>query len=87
MQMLQDKLDVLTGMPYLALQDSWSRIVMPVWNLYSELFGSGITDVNKPKSKVGFVMGSFFMIRRQVFEEIGTYRIEQLGKKSKKTGL
>jgi chlorobactene glucosyltransferase len=74
MQMLQDKLDVLTGMPYLALQDSWSRIVMPVWNLYSELFGSGITDVNKPKSKVGFVMGSFFMIRRQVFEEIGTYR-------------
>ncbi|HKI07967.1 MAG TPA: glycosyltransferase, partial [Nitrososphaeraceae archaeon] len=26
MQMLQDKLDVLTGMPYLALQDSWSRI-------------------------------------------------------------
>jgi len=74
MKMLQDKLDVLTGMPYLALRDPWSKIVMPVWNLYSEIFGSGMADVNRPKSEVAFVMGSFFMIRKQVFEEIGTYK-------------
>jgi chlorobactene glucosyltransferase len=74
MQMWQEKLDVLTGVPYFPLQDFWSKVVMPVWNLYSEIFGSGIADVNKPKSKVAFVMGSFFMIRRQVFEAIGTYQ-------------
>jgi glycosyltransferase involved in cell wall biosynthesis len=73
MRMIQDKLDVLTGVPYLALPDTWSRIVMPVWNLYSEIFGRGIADVNNPKCKAAFVMGSFFMIRRHVFEEIGTY--------------
>ena len=74
MRMIQDKLDVLTGVPYLALPDTWSRIVMPVWNLYSEIFGRGIADVNNPKCKASaFVMGSFFMIRRHVFEQIGTY--------------
>jgi cellulose synthase/poly-beta-1,6-N-acetylglucosamine synthase-like glycosyltransferase len=73
-QMLSDKLDALTGVPYLPLTDFWSKVVMPVWNLYSEVFDRGIADANDPQSKVAFVMGSFFMIRRVVFEEIGTFR-------------
>ena len=73
-QMLSDKLDALTGVPYLPLIDFWSKVVMPVWNLYSEVFDRGIADVNDPHSKVAFVMGSFFMIKREVFEAIGTYR-------------
>jgi glycosyltransferase involved in cell wall biosynthesis len=73
-QMLSDKLDTLTGVPYLPVIDFWSKVVMPVWNLYSEIFGRGIADVNNPESKVAFVMGSFFMIKRVVFEAIDTYR-------------
>lgn len=73
-QMLLDKLDALTGVPYLPLIDFWSKVVMPVWNLYSEVFDNGIADANDPESKVAFVMGSFFMIRKAVFEAIGTYR-------------
>jgi chlorobactene glucosyltransferase len=73
-QMLSDKLDALTGVPYVPLIDFWSKVVMPVWNLYSEVFDRGIADVNDPHSKVAFVMGSFFMIKREVFEAIGTYR-------------
>lgn len=73
-QMLSDKLDALTGVPYLPLIDFWSKVVMPVWNLYSEVFDRGIADVNDPHSRVAFVMGSFFMIKREVFEAIGTYR-------------
>ena len=73
-QMLSDKLDALTGVPYLPLIDFWSKVVMPVWNLYSEVFDRGIADVNDSHSKVAFVMGSFFMIKREVFEAIGTYR-------------
>jgi cellulose synthase/poly-beta-1,6-N-acetylglucosamine synthase-like glycosyltransferase len=72
-QMMVDKLDVLTGVPYLPLIDFWSKIVMPVWNLYSEVFGRGIGDANDPKSSVAFVMGSFFMVKRDVFMEVGTY--------------
>jgi chlorobactene glucosyltransferase len=72
-KMLSENLDVLTGVPYLPLKDFWSKTVMPVWNLYSEVFDHGIADVNNIKSKVAFVMGSFFLIKRAVFEEIGTY--------------
>ena len=43
---------------------------MPIWNLYSEVFNRGIADANDPRSKVAFVMGSFFMIKRAVFETI-----------------
>jgi chlorobactene glucosyltransferase len=73
-QMLSDKLDALTGVPYLPLIDFWSKVVMPVWNLYSEIFDRGIADANDPQSRVAFVMGSFFMIKRVVFEAIDTYK-------------
>ncbi len=73
-QMLSEKLDALTGVPYLPLLDFWSKVVMPVWNLYSEVFDRGIADANDPKSSVAFVMGSFFMIKRHVFEAIGDYK-------------
>jgi chlorobactene glucosyltransferase len=73
-QVLSDKLDALTGVPYLPLIDFWSKVVMPVWNLYSEIFDHGIADANDPKSRVAFVMGSFFMIKKEVFEAIGTYK-------------
>jgi chlorobactene glucosyltransferase len=73
-QMLLDKLDALTGVPYLPLIDFWSKAVMPVWNLFSVIFGRGIAEANDPESKVAFVMGSFFMIRKAIFEEIGTFR-------------
>jgi chlorobactene glucosyltransferase len=73
-QMLADKLDALTGVPYLPLIDFWSKVVMPVWNLYSEVFDHGIADANDPESRVAFVMGSFFMIKKVVFEAIDTYK-------------
>jgi len=73
-QMMSENLDVLTGVPYFPLRDFWSRVVMPVWNLYSEIFGRGIADVNDPRSSVAFVMGSFFMIKRSIFERVGTYK-------------
>jgi chlorobactene glucosyltransferase len=72
-EMLSENLDVLTGVPYLPLRDFWSRVVMPVWNLFSEVFDRGIADVNNSNSKVAFVMGSYFLIKRSTFVEIGTY--------------
>jgi chlorobactene glucosyltransferase len=73
-QMLLDKLDTFTGVAYPPLIDFWSKVVMPVWNLFSVIFDQGIAEANDPESNVAFVMGSFFMIRRVVFEEIGTFQ-------------
>jgi chlorobactene glucosyltransferase len=73
-QTILDKLDTFTGVAYLPLIDFWSKVVMPVWNLFSVIFDRGIAEANDPESNVAFVMGSFFMIRRVVFEEIGTFQ-------------
>ena len=72
--MQTENLDVLTGVPYLGLCDFWSKIVMPLWNLFTDIFGRGMAEMNKPKSKVAYLMGSFFIIKRQVFENVGTFQ-------------
>jgi hypothetical protein len=53
-------LDVLIGIPSIDLRDFWSKIIIPVWDLVSVLFGVNIADVNNQKSKVAYLMGSFF---------------------------
>jgi chlorobactene glucosyltransferase len=72
--MYKENLDVLTGVPHLELPDFWSKIAVPLWFLFTEIFRSGIADVNNPKSNVAYVMGSFFIIKRRIFEELGTFR-------------
>lgn len=72
---MQDQaLDVLTGIGFIELRDFWSKVTMPLWNLFSILLGSDTGAMNDPKSKVAYLVGSFFLIRRQVLEEIGTFR-------------
>jgi glycosyltransferase involved in cell wall biosynthesis len=68
----QEELDALTGLPYLPVRDFWSKIIEPLWNILIVL-GPSIPKVNDPKSKQMLVMGSFFMIKKYVYEGIGTY--------------
>jgi hypothetical protein len=67
-------LDILTGFPHLRLQDFWSKLVNPVWNLIGNLFGYNLLDINNPKSDAANLMGCFIVIKRKTFEEIGTYQ-------------
>src|SRR5215210_6298607 len=72
--MQKQNLDVLSGIPSIDLRDFWSKIIIPLWDLVSVLFGVNIADVNNPKSKVAYLMGSFFLIHKTVFEEVGTFQ-------------
>jgi glycosyltransferase involved in cell wall biosynthesis len=72
--MQRENLQVLTGIPFLELRDFWSKIVMPLWNLFYEILGSNPSEINNPKSKVGYLMGSFFIIYKEIFEDVGTFR-------------
>jgi chlorobactene glucosyltransferase len=72
--MQDQELDVLTGIGFIELRDFWSKVTMPLWNLFSILLGLNTGAMNDPKSKVAYLVGSFFLIRRQVLEEIGTFR-------------
>jgi glycosyltransferase involved in cell wall biosynthesis len=74
--MQKQNLDVLTGIPSIGkVHDFWSRLILPLWTLVSILFGVNNTaEVNNPKSKFAYLMGSFFIVKRKVFEGIGTFK-------------
>jgi len=72
--MQKENLDVLTGLPFIELRDFWSKITMPLWNHFSILLGANTGAMNNPKSKVAYLMGSFFLIRKKVIEEVGSFR-------------
>ena len=72
--MQKKDLDVLTGIPHIELRDFWSKITMPVWNHFSILLGANTACMNNPKCKAAYLNGSFIMINRKVFEEVGTYQ-------------
>lgn len=72
--MLSQKLDVITGDPFIELRDFWSKISMPLWRLMSFTLGKDVKDVNNPKSKVALLIGCFVMIKREIFDGIGTFK-------------
>jgi chlorobactene glucosyltransferase len=70
----KENLDVLTGVGLIELRDFWSKITMPLWNHFSILLGANTGAMNNPKSKVAYIVGGFFLIRKKVLEEIGTFQ-------------
>ena len=72
-QMLSKKQDVITGYPHFVLKDFWSKISIPLWKLMSFTFQDDASHVNDSNSKVAYLMGCFFMIKKQVLIEIGSF--------------
>ena len=72
--MINEDLDVLTGYPFTELRDFWSKITIPLWKLMYITFGKNASNVNNPKSKIAYLMGCFFIIKRNIFENLGTFR-------------
>jgi cellulose synthase/poly-beta-1,6-N-acetylglucosamine synthase-like glycosyltransferase len=72
--MQKENLDVLTGIPSSEkLNRFWSKIIIPAWDFINILFKVGSADVNDSKSKVAYLMGSFFLIKRETFVNLGTF--------------
>jgi hypothetical protein len=46
---------------------------MPLWAIFSVIFGRNASKMNNPKSKVAYLLGAFMMIKRKVLEDIGTF--------------
>ncbi len=72
--MKKENIDVLTGISTSEKPSNfWSKITLPAWNLVSPLFGIHTGDVNNPKSKIAYLMGSFFLIKKEVFAKVGAF--------------
>jgi hypothetical protein len=67
---------------------------MPVWKVISNTFGINAIDINNPKSDAANLNGCFIVMKRKVFQDLGTYEAvrdsiredEALGMKAKKSG-
>ena len=91
--LLSDRLDALTAIPRIRANDFLTRVTLPVLSTFLHTRFSALR-VNDPKKKTGYFFGSFFMMRREVYEAVGTHEgvrheiIEDgaLGRKVKEAG-
>jgi cellulose synthase/poly-beta-1,6-N-acetylglucosamine synthase-like glycosyltransferase len=70
---ISNRLDALTLMPRILCLDPFTKVTLPLLNnlLYSRY---SPLRVNDPKSKLGYFFGSFFIIKKSVYESIGTHK-------------
>lgn len=69
--LISEELDSITAIPKTLANDFWTKITLPILFTFSTVRFSPI-KANNPKTRNGFFYGSFFVIRRQVYEMIGT---------------
>jgi len=88
------KIDALTVIPKMLCLDNWTKITLPMISTFLHTRFSALR-VNDPTKKTGYFFGSFFIIKKAVYEAIGTHEgvkheiIEDgaLGKKVKESGF
>ncbi len=91
--LLSEGLDALTVIPKMLCIDKWTKITLAMLSTFLHTRFSAIR-VNDPSKKTGYFFGSFFIIKRNAYENIGTHEgvkgeiIEDgaLGKKVKESG-
>ncbi len=86
-------LDALSAIPKMLTFDFWTNITLPMISTFLHTRFSAL-NVNDPSKKTGYFFGSFFIIKKSTYHEIGTHEgvkheiIEDgaLGKKVKEKG-
>ena len=92
--LLTFNLDALTAIPKMISIDWWTKITLPMISTFLHTRFSALR-VNDPSKKTGYFFGSFFIIKRDAYEKVGTHEgvrqeiIEDgaLGKKVKESGF
>jgi len=92
--LFSQNLDVLTVSPRMLCLDIFTKITLPMISTFLHTRFSALR-VNDPSKKTGYFFGSFFIIKRQVYESVGMHQgvkheiIEDgaLGRKVKESGF
>jgi len=92
--LFSENLDVLTVSPKMLCLDGWTKITLPMISTFLHTRFSALR-VNDPNKKTGYFFGSFFIIKKDVYESVGMHEgvkheiIEDgaLGKKVKESGF
>ncbi|MCA9812096.1 MAG: glycosyltransferase [Nitrosarchaeum sp.] len=91
--LLSLNLDALSVIPKMLSFDFWTKITLPMISTFLHTRFSAL-NVNNPNKKTGYFFGSFFIIKREVYQNVGMHKgvkqeiIEDgaLGKKVKERG-
>ena len=91
--LLSFNLDALTVIPKMLCMEFWTKITLPMISTFLHTRFSALR-VNDPTKKTGYFFGSFFIIKKKVYDSVGTHEgvkqeiIEDgaLGKKVKESG-
>ena len=86
-------LDALSAIPKMLTFDFWTNITLPMISTFLHTRFSAL-NVNNPKKKTGYFFGSFFILKKETYQEVGMHEgvkheiIEDgaLGKKVKESG-
>ena len=86
-------LDALSTIPKMLTFDFWTKITLPMISTFLHTRFSAL-NVNNPSKKTGYFFGSFFIMKKDVYEKVGMHEgvkneiIEDgaLGKKVKEAG-
>ena len=92
--LLSENLDALTVIPRLICLDKITKITLPMLSTFLHSRYSAL-NVNNPKKGIGYFFGSFFIIRKEIYQKIGTHeKVKQeivedgaLGKITKESGF
>ncbi len=92
--LISEELDALTAIPKMLCLDKWTKITLPVLSTFLHTRFSALR-VNDPSKKTGYFFGSFFIIKKEVYQTVGTHEgvkseiVEDgaLGKKVKESGF
>ncbi len=86
-------LDALSAIPKMVTFDFWTKITLPMISTFLHTRFSAL-NVNNPSKKTGYFFGSFFILKKKTYDEVGMHEgvkqeiIEDgaLGKKVKELG-
>jgi glycosyltransferase involved in cell wall biosynthesis len=70
--LLEQNLEAITVVPRLLCIETWTKITLPMLSTFLHTRFSALR-VNDPKTKIGYFFGSFFVISRTVYEQVGTH--------------
>jgi len=70
--LIENDLDTLNLLPNILAHSLFTKLILPMYSLDRHTFCSPV-DTNDPKKKAVYFHGIYFMIKRDVYEKIGTH--------------
>jgi glycosyltransferase involved in cell wall biosynthesis len=70
--LIENKLDALNLLPRSMAHDFSTKLILPMHSIHRHTFCSPV-DANDPKKKKVYFLGTYYLIKRDVYKKIGTH--------------